>query len=153
MMFLAGFLSGILLTVLILLIIAPKLMFSVSESKYDFDETVAIIEQSTNTNNWSMPHQYDLQGTMSKHGFEINPVKVFSICKPDIAIHILESDNGRHISAMMPCRIAVFEKKDGKTYVARMNAGMLSRLLGSNVKAVMGEAGQDSEQILSPLFY
>jgi uncharacterized protein (DUF302 family) len=53
---------------------------------------------------------------------------------------------------MMPCRVAIFEKSNGKTYVARMNAGLLSKLLGSNVKAVMGEAGQDSEKIIEPLF-
>jgi uncharacterized protein (DUF302 family) len=89
---------------------------------------------------------------MAKHGFTVKPVKVFSICKPDIAIRILGSDTDRHIAAMMPCRVAIFEKSNGKTYVARMNAGLLSKLLGSNVKAVMGEAGQDSEKIIEPLF-
>jgi len=33
------------------------------------------------------------------------------------------------VSAMIPCSLAVYEK-DGKTYVARMNVGLLGTLLG-----------------------
>jgi uncharacterized protein (DUF302 family) len=151
-MFLTGLITGIVLTILLIVLAAPKMMFHVTESNYDFEQTAAMIEQSTKDNQWSMPHQYDLQMTMAKHGFTVKPVKVFSICKPDIAIRILGNDTDRHIAAMMPCRVAIFEKSNGKTYVARMNAGLLSKLLGSNVKAVMGEAGQDSEKIIEPLF-
>ena len=40
---------------------------------------------------------------------------------------------------------------DGKTYVSRMNAGLLAKLLGSDVNAIMGEAGEGSEKILEPI--
>ncbi len=151
-MFLTGLISGLILAIFIALLLAPKMMFTVSESKYDFEKTAELIIESTKENQWSMPHQYDLQATMDKHGLSVKPVKVFSICKPDIAYRILGSDSDRHVSAMMPCRVAIYEKSNGKTYVARMNAGLLSKLLGGNVKAVMGDAGDDSEKILEPLF-
>ena len=151
-MFVTGLISGIILIVLIALYLAPKMMFTVSESKYNFDKTAEMIIESTKQNEWSMPHHYDLQATMDKHGFKVKAVKVFSICKPDLAVRILSEDTDRHISAMMPCRVAIYEKSNGKTYVARMNAGLLSKLLGGNVKAVMGDAGNDSEKILEPLF-
>ena len=151
-MFLTGLITGIALTILLIVLAAPRMMFHVSESNYDFEQTTAMIEESIRDNQWSMPYQYDLQATMAKHGFTVKPVKVFSICKPDIAIRILGNDQDRHISAMMPCRVAIYEKNNGKTYVARMNAGLLSKLLGNNVKAVMGEAGQDSEKIIKPVF-
>ena len=151
-MFLTGLISGIILIVLIVLYLAPKMLFTVSESKYNFDKTAEMIIESTKQNEWSMPHHYDLQATMDKHGFKVKPVKVFSICKPDLAVRILSEDTDRHISAMMPCRVAIYEKSNGKTYVARMNAGLLSKFLGGNVKAVMGDAGNDSEKILEPLF-
>jgi uncharacterized protein (DUF302 family) len=95
-----------------------------------------------------MPHQYDLKQTMAKHGLDVKPVKVFSICKPDIAVRVLGKDDDRHISSMMPCRVAIYEKADGKTYIARMNAGLFSILLGGNAKAIMGDAGSGSEKIL-----
>lgn len=146
--FLAGLISGILLFALVLFVVASKTMFSVSESKYDFATTNEIISESVKTNNWSMPYQYDLQKTMEKHGFQVRPVVVFSICKPDIAVRILDNDKDRHVAAMMPCRIAVYEKANGKTYVSRMNAGLFSILLGGKAKAIMGEAGNGSEAIL-----
>ena len=150
--FLIGLVAGLAIAVLIILVVVPKSLFTVTESKYDFNETVTLLEESTKTQSWSLPHQYNLQATMTKHGFDVKPVKVFSICKPDLAKRILETDADRHIAAMMPCRIAVFEKSDGKTYIARINARMLSKLLGSNAKSVMSEAGAGSEMILAPLF-
>ncbi|WP_372775719.1 DUF302 domain-containing protein [Mangrovibacterium sp.] len=147
-MFLTGIITGILISMAIVYLMAPKLMFTVSESQYDFETTKTMIEESTKNNQWSMPHQYNLQATMEKHGFNVEPVTVFSICKPDIAIKILGDDTNKHISAMMPCRLAIYEKEDGKTYIARMNAALLSKLIGSEVNAVMGEAGAGSEKIL-----
>jgi uncharacterized protein (DUF302 family) len=63
-------------------------------------------------------------------------------------VRVLGKDDDRHISSMMPCRVAIYEKADGKTYIARMNAGLFSILLGGNAKAIMGDAGSGSEKIL-----
>lgn len=150
-MFIIGLFAGVLLTITATLLLAPSLLFTVSESKYDFTETTARITSATQENGWAMPHQYDLQATMQKHGFEVQPVTVFSLCKPDLAHQILSSNNDRLASAMMPCRIAVFQKADGKTYVSRMNATLLSKLMGGKVKKVMTEAGLGSEKIIEPV--
>ena len=85
-------------------------MFVLNESKLGFDETVQAIEQSTVNNNWSMPHQYNLQATIKKHGFDVRLVKVFSLCKPEHAYEIPGSENERLVSALMPCRVAEYEK-------------------------------------------
>lgn len=146
--FIVGLLSGIIISGLVVYFSFSKLMFSVSESKYNFEQTAEILTESVKENNWNLSYQYDLQQTMAKHGHEVKQVKVFSICKPDIAIRVLGTDNDRHISAMMPCRVAIYEKADGKTYIARMNAGLFSILLGGNATAVMGDAGSGSENIL-----
>lgn len=146
--FLTGLVSGIIISGLVVFFVFPKLMFSVSESKYDFEQTTEILTGAVKENSWNLSHQYDLQQTLAKHGFEVKPVKVFSICKPDIAIQVLGSDEDRHISSIMPCRVAIYEKANGKTYIARMNAGLFSILLGGNAKAVMGDAGTGSEHIL-----
>lgn len=150
-MFITGLISGIVISGLLLFFLFPKAMFTVSESKYDFEKTAEILTESVKDNNWSLPHQYDLQQTMAKHGFDVKPVKVFSICKPDIAVRVLGNDSDRHISSMMPCRVAIYKKADGKTYIARMNAGLFSVLLGGNAKAVMGDAGSGSEKILEAI--
>jgi len=146
--FFFGLLSGIIISGLVVYFSFSKLMFTVSESNYNFEQTAEILTESVKENNWNLSHQYDLQQTLAKHGHEVKPVKVFSICKPDIAIRVLGSDKDRHISSIMPCRVAIYEKADGKTYIARMNAGLFSILLGGNANAVMGDAGTGSEHIL-----
>ncbi|WP_319272273.1 DUF302 domain-containing protein [uncultured Draconibacterium sp.] len=149
-MFLTGLIVGILLTIIMIVVILPKQMFVVNESKLGFDETVAAIEQSAKDNDWSMPHLYDLQATMKKHGFEVKPVKVFSLCKPDHAYQILSSDHERVVSALMPCRVAVYER-DGKTYISMLNSGLFSKFMGNKVKTVMGAASEENKQILAPV--
>jgi uncharacterized protein (DUF302 family) len=148
--FILGALTGVVITLLVIIVVLPKQMFVEHESKLGFDETVAAIEQSVKDNNWSMPHQYDLQATMTKHGYSVNPVKVFSLCKPEHAHKILKSDNERPLSAMMPCRVSVYEKK-GKTYVSMMNSGFLSKFMGKTAQEVMGAASAENLQILKPI--
>jgi len=150
-MFIAGFFSGILILGLFLTFIFPRMMISVSESKYDFEKTLETLTESVKEQNWRMPGQYDLQQIMANNGFHVKPVKVFSICKPDIAVRILDKDRDRHIAAMMPCRIAIYQKSDGITYISRMNPGLFARLLGGNAGAVMGEAGEGSEKVLKAI--
>ena len=146
-MFIFGLMAGIALTIIALIVILPKQMFVVNESKLGFDETTAAIEKSAAENKWSMPHQYDLQATMKKHGFDVQPVKVFSLCKPEHAYQILSSNKERLVSALRPCRVAVYEK-EGKTYVSMLNSGLFSKLLGKKVKEVMGAASEENQKIL-----
>jgi uncharacterized protein (DUF302 family) len=123
-------------------------MFVVQESKLGFEETVEAIESSAKENNWSMPHQYDLQATMKKHGFDVKSVKVLSLCKPVHAYEILSGNDERLASALMPCRIAVYEKS-GTTYVSMLNAGLFSKFMGAKIKEVMGTASEENKQILA----
>lgn len=149
-MFLTGLIVGVVITVLAIIVVLPKQMFVVHESKLGFDETVETIAQSAKDNKWSMPHMYDLQATMKKHNLDVNPVKVLSLCKPEHAYQILNSDEVRSVSALMPCRVAVYEK-GGKTYVSMLNAGLFSKFMGKKVSSVMGAASSENEQILTPV--
>lgn len=149
-MFLIGLVVGILVSVLAVVVILPKQMFVVNESKLGFDETVEAITQSAKEHQWSMPHQYDLQATMKKHGFEVKPVKVFSLCKPEHAYKILGSKHERIVSALMPCRVAVYEK-EGKTYVSMLNSGLFSKFMGKKVSEVMSAASTENQEILMPV--
>lgn len=149
-MFITGLIVGIVITILAIVVVLPKQMFVVHESKMGFDETVEAITQSASDNKWSMPHQYDLQATMKKHGFDVKPVKVFSLCKPEHAYQILGANEERLASALMPCRIAVYEK-EGKTFVSMLNSGLFSKFMGTKIKEVMGAASEENKQILSPV--
>jgi uncharacterized protein (DUF302 family) len=147
-MFIIGVFVGLVIAVIVVFTVVPKVLFLVDESTLPFEETVEQIENSVYENKWSMPNQYDLQATMKKHGFDVNPVKVFSVCKPSLANEILGSNNERFVSALMPCRVAVYQKDNGKTYISRMNAPLVASLLGKKIKTVMKEAGRENELIL-----
>jgi uncharacterized protein (DUF302 family) len=91
---------------------------------------------------------HDLQEKMRKNGKEVNPVKVIELCKPDYAYRLLSEDTLRIYSNMMPCRISVYEKEDGKTYVSRLNSAMLSSMIGGVVEDVMSQAYRDAESFI-----
>jgi len=150
-MFIAGLFSGVIIIGAFFAFVFPRLIFSVSESKFDFSQTAETLIESAGNNSWSILHQYDLQETMTKKGYEVKPVKVFSICKPDISYRILKDDNNRHVSAMMPCRVTIYEKADGKTYISRMNVGLFAKLLGGKASAVMVDAYRGSEDVLKTI--
>lgn len=147
---LTGLVLGIAITFITIAVILPRQMFVVYESKLGFEETLESIVASAEENKWSIPHQYDLQATMNKHGFEVNPVKVFSLCKPEHAYEILKGDNERLASALMPCRIAVYEE-DGKTFISMLNSGLFSKFMSTKIKEVMGAASEGNKKILAPV--
>lgn len=39
----------------------------------------------------------------------------------------------------MSCKISVYQKSDGKTYIATMNAELLGKLFGGKVVEIMGD--------------
>jgi uncharacterized protein (DUF302 family) len=52
------------------------------------------------------------------------------------------------VSSLMPCRISVYEKTDGKTYISRLNSSMLSPLIGDLAADVMSRSAADVEEII-----
>jgi uncharacterized protein (DUF302 family) len=88
---------------------------------------------------------------MKKYGKDVRPVKVFELCHPDHAGKILAADSERIVSVLMPCRVAVYERADGKTYVSRMNSGMMAGMMGGLIADVMADAASDNEKILEPV--
>lgn len=145
---LGGFAGGLMFILILGASLNGGQMFLVSESKYGFSETVDLIESVSKEKGWTVSHIYNLQATMAKNGYQVKPVTVFSLCKPQIAYQILSSDNERPVAAMMPCRVAVYETEDGKTYVSRMNAGMFTSMLAGISRDAMTQASQESEIIL-----
>jgi uncharacterized protein (DUF302 family) len=51
----------------------------------------------------------------------------------------------------MPCRVSVYEKSNGKTYISRMNTGVLAKSIGGIIEEVMIASSEDVEEILSSL--
>ena len=51
----------------------------------------------------------------------------------------MKQDENRIVSVFMPCTISVYQKSDGKTYIATMNAALLGKMFGGTVAEIMGD--------------
>lgn len=125
-------------------------MFIENRSKYGFDETVEKITNAVLAASWKVPHIHDLMETLRKSELEVFPVKVLEMCKPSLSYRILSKDSERIFSSMMPCRISVYEKANGVTYISRMNAKSVADTLKGESARVMSEAFSEMENILEP---
>jgi len=123
-------------------------LFFETKSKYGFDETVQKLSEIASGSGWKLIHVHDLQETMRKNGKEVLPVKVIEICKPDYAYRLLSEDDQRVYSNMMPCRVSVYEREDGLTYLSRINSALMASQIGGVVQEVMTAAFADAEQFI-----
>ncbi len=124
-------------------------MFIEDKSKYGFEETVAKFKEETEKQTWNISAIHDLKETLKKHGKEVLPVKVFAICHPKHSGKILERDDERIISSMMPCRVSIYEKSNGYVYISRMNSAVMASAFGGLVGEVMTGAANDVEKIIA----
>lgn len=149
LIFLTGILAGILIALAGIRMIAPYILFRERECKFGFEQAVAELERSVLEKGWKIPAVHDLRETMLKFGKpEVDRAKVFEVCHPDHAFEILSRDEERTVMPMMPCRIAVYQKSNGKTFVSVMHNGLLGMLMKGAVPRVMKAASRESEDIL-----
>jgi uncharacterized protein (DUF302 family) len=117
-------------------------------SRFSFDKTVEIIKSSAEKEGWSVPAVHDLQQSIAKSGKIVKPVKVIEICKPKYSGQMLELNDERIISVMMPCRISVYEKNDGKVYISLLNAESMASGLPKNIAEVMKQASDETFELV-----
>lgn len=126
-------------------------MFIKNESLYNLSETTGIIEKALLDGNWKIMHTHHLHQSLKNHGFEVLPVVVMEVCRPDYSVKMLSLDNERIYSSLMPCRISLYETSDGKTWVSRMNSGAMAKQAGGITEEVMKKAFEEIENILAPI--
>jgi uncharacterized protein (DUF302 family) len=117
-------------------------------SPKNFETTMNFLIEGINKNSWKISNVYDLQKTMEKNGKKVLPINVISLCQPEHSGRILESDSDRIISSMMPCRISVYEKENGKTYISRMNSTIMASNLGGVAEKVIKNSAEEVEEII-----
>jgi uncharacterized protein (DUF302 family) len=147
----SAFILGAILTLLIIYKTIPKVMMVESESKYDFEKSAEVFEQSIKDAGWSVSGIHDLKKTLKGFGYEIGEVKAFELCKADHSSVVLSRDDERIISPLMPCRVSLYTKSDGKTYISRMNSLLMAKPFGGLISDIMKKAAIDTEKILESI--
>jgi len=114
-------------------------------SPMGLDDTVDKIVENAEAEGWSVSGVKSLDKAIEKKGGKpVLPVRLIDLCEAHHASKILSVDDARFVSVMMPCTISVYEKEDGKIYVAHMNAGLMGKVFGGVISEVM--AGPVTEQ-------
>lgn len=147
----SGVVGGVLLMLFVMYISAEGIMLKEKPVNMNFEQAVELFEKTTLEHGWKIPTVHDLQATMTKFGKNVKKVKVFEICHPNHAYKILSRDDERIVSSMMPCRVAIYEKSDGKVHVSWMNTGLMGGLMKGIVPEVMNDASDESKKIIDVL--
>ena len=129
---------------------SEKQIFIEQVSPFDVATTVEKLIAAAIQKDWQNPETHNLQQSLAKAGKEVRPVQVVEICKPEYSGRMLEKNHERIVSVMMPCRISVYEKDDGKAYVALLNMeSMADGLPPAAIDAVRGAAAETLEIVRS----
>ena len=121
------------------------------ESPLGFEETLTRIEANAKDLGWKVPKKWkvNFQKNMKKiTDTDIGPNQVLKMCEPFAAAKLLVKDEYKQLAAMMPCTIAVYEKSDGKVYVAMMNLAVMGMMYGGDVKDMADELAPQMDQML-----
>lgn len=122
-------------------------------SPFDVPTTVQKIIEVAALNNWQNPATHNLQQSLAKSGKVVRPVQVIEICKPDFSGKMLELNHERIFSIMMPCRISVYEKEDGKAYVALLDTSSMSVGMPEAVVDAMTAASNETFEIVDKVIH
>jgi uncharacterized protein (DUF302 family) len=140
-----GFVGGIVLTGVVGWLMMPSMMFTERESPFDMEETVARIQQNVQEtgNGWELSGLRNPARAIQNDGGNVLPVMMVEACSTKYSKPILNDDSVRFLSILMPCKITVYKKNDGKVYIGTMNAGLMGKMFGPLVGEVMGEVAKD----------
>jgi uncharacterized protein (DUF302 family) len=144
-------LVGVILTGSVLYASAPGLMMLEDESKYGFDETVAVFEEEVKNAGWKIAGLHDMQEILKGFDHDVDAIKIYELCSSKYSAVILEQDDERIVSPLMPCRVAIYMKSDGKTYITRMNSMLMAKPFGGLIDEVMQQAAGETEVILEKI--
>ncbi len=128
----------------------PSQMIITKESMFGMDETVEMIDKQADENGWAVAKIWDMTERMEKAGFDDSPeVRVLELCHAENSYDVLKNEEDMFLAAIMPCRMAVYEYSNGRTFISRMNIGLISKMFSPNVKKVMAGVADDDNKILS----
>ena len=126
-----------------------KMMMTCYTSKLDFDATVDALERNSVMNGWEIPQVRNLQNTYIEAGLSnMTRVKILYLCNPEGGYTILQEDEFKAMSVMMPMPVSVYQKNDGTVGISSMNLGMMAEMYSGTVKEVLKKGAEDFEKSL-----
>lgn len=126
----------------------PQLV-QVVQSQKSFPETLKAFKEEVSKAGWSLLNVNNMAGVLSERGFTLHPVVVIDVCSGKHSVRILGNDDYRPFSAFMPCRVSIYQKSDGKVFIARMNAAAVTEMMLTGVAEVMLASDKEITEIIA----
>jgi uncharacterized protein (DUF302 family) len=122
-------------------------MFDYRRSRLGFDETVVAIGAGIDRQGWKKGSAHDVRTGSAQSGVaDGKRMKVIVACPADFNEKLAKASQGK--LPPHPCRFTVFEGRDGKSYVVRMNSALLAKGIQAEAGKLMHAIGADEEAIL-----
>lgn len=123
-----------------------SVMFDLRKSRLGFDETVNAIRAAGQKRGWKVGETHDVQAAMKETGAKDSKrMKVVSLCPAGANDKVSKAGGGK--TPPLPCRATVFDGKDGKVYVMRMNLVNLARTMQGDLAKAMAEVAAEEEAL------
>jgi uncharacterized protein (DUF302 family) len=124
-------------------------MFQVGRSRLSYEETVRGVYEAALEEGWNVPMVFELQKHYVEHGLsDMTKATNIYLCNPEGGYAIMQADEFKPMSVMMPTPVSVYEDSEGVVFVARMNLGGMSRMFGGAVKETLLDGGARLEKAL-----
>lgn len=124
-------------------------MFKVSKSKLDFEQTVQTVRENALRVGWDVPWRFELQQHYVEKGLsDMTKVVNVYLCNPQGGYDIMKSDVYKPMAVLMPTSVSVYETSSGDVYISRMNLGRMSTMFRGTVKETLRGGGANLEKAL-----
>jgi uncharacterized protein (DUF302 family) len=150
----AAFFAGIALVGVLAYTFMAQMMFTEHLSPFGFEETIARIQHNIadspelKAKGWALSGLRNPAKAVQVDGSNVLPVMMIEVCSTKYSGPILKEDTVRFLSILMPCKISVYKKNDGKVYVGTMNAGLMGKFFGPVVGPIMSQVAEDQKKFL-----
>jgi uncharacterized protein (DUF302 family) len=123
-------------------------------SAHSFEETCARAERVVGeADGWSFPMpSFDMAAKLAEKGAlpsNVTRIQLYFVCSPPVAKRVL-GDTPK-LSAIMPCSWSVYELSDGSVWLAHMNIGMMSKMMGGVVGDAMGTVARAEDGFMAKI--
>ena len=126
----------------------PRDMFLESESPLKFSETVDAIKAEAGALGWGTLAVHDLSGILAKKGIAIAPITILETCNAKYSVELINKDELRYVSSLLPCRVSIYQTSTGKVIISRLNTTSFGSMMEPAVAAILNKAGAEMEGII-----
>ncbi|MEW5771644.1 MAG: DUF302 domain-containing protein [Pseudomonadota bacterium] len=127
------------------------LMFDVRPARQGYDATLQAVKAGAAKRGWPVGEEQDMQARLQQAGVkDAKRMKVVATCPAQANERLARASGGK--APPLPCRTTVYEGKDGKTYLMRMNTANMAKLMQDPAVAkTMAEIGAEEEALYRDL--